>query len=183
MRNNIVSDCWRDNIYISSDNCVDVYENSSNYYSGDITFGCVDNWTNIVDVDPKLVDPSNNDYTLQSTSTMRDAGVWLTYTNGTGTGSKTLIVDDATYFIDGYGIVTGDTIQIEGDSTTAVVTDITGNTITIDTSLTWTDGKGVSLAYENTAPDIGAYQYPVPLPAEPAQATPSNNGAVWWWWN
>ena len=33
-------------------------------------------------------------------------------------------------------------------------------TLTIDAPLTWSDGDGVSLAYEGLAPDLGAYEHP-----------------------
>ena len=32
-------------------------------------------------------------------------------------------------------------------------------TITVDGSITWTQNQGISLAYEETAPDLGAYEY------------------------
>jgi hypothetical protein len=72
-------------------------------------------------------------------------------------------VEDASYFYDGFGIEgeTGDVIQLEGDTKTARVIDIdyVNNTLTLDQLLNWTDGQGVSLAYNGSAPDIGAYEY------------------------
>ena len=82
---------------------------------------------------------------------------------GAGSGT-TLTVADALYFVDGFGIPgeTGDTIQLQGDSSRAVIThvDYATNTLTLDSSLTWTDSQGVSLAYEGAAPDVGAYEMP-----------------------
>jgi hypothetical protein len=37
--------------------------------------------------------------------------------------------------------------------------DYVNNTLTLDQPLSWTDGQGVSLAYNGKAPDIGAYEY------------------------
>ena len=76
-----------------------------------------------------------------------------------------MVVDDAGYFCDGFGIVEGDYIQLEGQS---VVSRITGinygtNTITLETSLTWNDNQGVTLPYNGTAPDKGAHEYEEPL--------------------
>jgi hypothetical protein len=53
----------------------------------------------------------------------------------------------------------GDTIQLQGQSMTATITAISGNTITVATPLTWSAGQGLALAYAGTAPDVGAYEY------------------------
>ena len=62
---------------------------------------------------------------------------------------------------DGYGITGRRPIQLQGQTQQAhiVAVDYTANKITIDTSLTWTSGQGVGLAYSGTAPDIGAFEY------------------------
>ncbi len=88
---------------------------------------------------------------------MIDAGTFLTTTTSASSGTS-LPVADAKYFMDGWGIIDGDIIQLDGQRVTAEITGITGNTLTIDTSLTWSNGQGVSLAYEDDAPDLGAYE-------------------------
>jgi hypothetical protein len=118
---------------------------------------------------PKFVDinPSPNiaaigdfDFHLQSTSPAIDMGVFLTATTAAGAG-KVIPVADASYFIDGYGIVDGDVLQLQGQTKTAriVSIDYAANRITVDSSLTWTSNLGVGLAYSGSAPDIGAYEY------------------------
>ena len=105
--------------------------------------------------------PEDNDFTLQSDSPCIDAGSWLTtITSSTGNGTS-FVVDDAYYFTDGYGIITGDEIQLEGISSSVTITNVDygNNTITVDTSLSWTNGQGVGMAYQGSAPDIGAYEY------------------------
>jgi parallel beta-helix repeat protein len=118
-------------------------------------------WGNNTTSDPSFVNAAGKDFTLQTGSPCINTGAWLTHTNGAGSASQTLIVDDASYFCDGWTVTTGDTIQIEDDATTAVITAINygTNTITIDTPLTWVDGKGVALEYTGTAPDMGANNY------------------------
>lgn len=115
------------------------------------------------DANSQVGTPSMNaDFTLTSSSACISAAGWLTFTNGTGSSSKTLIVDDASPFWDTLGgITTGSVIQLQGQSTTATVTSInrSTNTLTIDTNLTWTDGIGVAYSYSGVAPDIGAYEY------------------------
>jgi hypothetical protein len=72
-------------------------------------------------------------------------------------------VNDARYFRDNYGItgVTGDRIQLAGQVETAAIVgiDYTANTLTLDRPLTWSANQGVSLAYQGTAPDVGAYEF------------------------
>jgi hypothetical protein len=100
------------------------------------------------------------DFHLLSTSPAIDAGVFLTTTTGSGTGTI-ISVADAAYFIDGFGIVEGDMIQLQGQSARAQIVsiDYSTNKITVDTQMSWASGLGMSLAYEGTAPDIGAYEF------------------------
>lgn len=110
--------------------------------------------------DPKLYDPRNGSFNLTSDSPAIDAGDWLTRTNGGNTGT-TITVDNANYFCDGYGLIDGDNIFI-GDDSNLEVTDVDydAETITVNRSITWSDGDAVSLsAYNGSAPDIGAYEF------------------------
>ena len=75
--------------------------------------------------------------------------------------------------MDGWGIVAGDKIQLGGQTATARITSInySTNALTLDTSLAWTSGQGVSLSYSGSAPDIGAFEFnsdtvpePIPIP-------------------
>jgi len=113
------------------------------------------------DGNPIFTNASNADFTLQSDSPCIDAGSWLTYTDGSGDASCILTVENARYFIDGFGVVEGDSIQLEGQTQTARIIGVDYNTniIALDTPLTWYSGQGVSLAYSGSAPDIGAYEY------------------------
>jgi hypothetical protein len=62
--------------------------------------------------------------------------------------------------MDGWGIIEGDLIQLEGETQKVRITyvDYDNNTITVDSNISWNQGQGVSLAYEGSAPDIGAYE-------------------------
>jgi hypothetical protein len=70
-------------------------------------------------------------------------------------------VDDARIFVDGFGIADGDLIQLEGQTQTARITSINYSTrvLTLDRSLTWTNGQGVSVPYSGSAPDMGAFEH------------------------
>jgi hypothetical protein len=107
---------------------------------------------------PNPADPNEYDFHLQPGSPLRSAGVYLTVTTSAGSGT-TISVADAAYFTDGYGIVPGDTIQLQGQTQSAHVArvDYAANTLTVDAPLSWSAGQGVSLAYSGTAPNIGAY--------------------------
>jgi len=138
---------------------------------GDQTF--VSNWDGDTQGDPQFVNasttppPDKTDSTLpnldlQSTSPCIDQGMYLTtITSATGSGTS-FVVDDAEYFTDGWGItgVDGDMIQVFGTTQRARITSVNYGTatITVDTSLTWTQNQGISLVYEGSAPDIGAYE-------------------------
>ncbi len=102
------------------------------------------------------------DFRLKSTSPLINAGAFLARTATSGSGTL-LPVDDAGYFRDNYGVagVSGDRVQLAGQSETAIIVgiDYTANTLTLDRVLTWSAKQGVSLAYQGTAPDIGAYEF------------------------
>lgn len=110
--------------------------------------------------DPKFTNPASGvrDFTLQSTSTAIDTGTFLTTAVGAGTASTALTVGDAGYFHDGYGLIQGDTIQV--GSALTVITGISGNTLTISPAISWVNGANVSLSYNGTAPDMGAFEAP-----------------------
>ncbi len=114
--------------------------------------------------DPLFADTLQKDFRLQAGSPMIDAGRFLARTVGSGTNSQTMVIDSAGYFMDGFGIdgVSGDTIQLEGQTQRAVITsiDYTTNSLTLDGPLSWTDGQQIGLPYEGTAPDIGAFEFP-----------------------
>ncbi len=108
-----------------------------------------------------FTDTANYDFTLREGSPMIDAGAFLTLTSGSGSGSTLMTVEDAGWFTDGFGIISGDTIQVEDQKSFAVITavDYAGNTLTLDRPLSWNSGKGVSLRYFGRAPDIGAFEF------------------------
>jgi len=113
-------------------------------------------------VNPGFVDEINKDFHLLESSPMIDAGNFLTKTTNPGTNSTTMEVEDAGWFMDGFGIVSGDTIQLEGQSVFAIIIsiDYTTNTLTLDRTLSWDTGLGISLKYDHVGPDIGAFEFP-----------------------
>jgi hypothetical protein len=129
--------------------------------------------------DPSFVSESSLDFHLTSSSACIDAGAWLTTTTSAGSGTS-IPVADAGYFIDGYGIVDGDIIQLQDQASTAMITGVNYDTniLTVNTSLTWSSGLGVALAYSGSAPDIGAFEYVSSSPSQPVPGDLDNDNDV-----
>lgn len=112
--------------------------------------------------DPLFGNYANDSFILQSGSPARNAGTYLTLSNGAASeASTTLIVDDAGFFTDGFSIVGGvaiaDIIQIgSNDTVTITAIDYDTNTITIASAQTWADNAEI---YWRGNSDIGAYPY------------------------
>lgn len=131
-------------------------------------------------VDGTLVDVDSSqsltvpDLELRSSSPAIDGGTHLTQTNGSGSNSKTLVVDNAFYFQDGtwgsalaghqpdwiaIGTV-GNTVQISS-------IDYDTNTITLSSGKTWADNASIwlykksdgKIVLHGTAPDYGAFEH------------------------
>jgi hypothetical protein len=115
-----------------------------------------------------FIDPSDGgawsqtqpDFHLSRISPVIGAGTWLaavTSSSGSGTSFN---VDNAGWFFAGLTaaghIVPGDSIQLQGQTNTATIQSISGNTITFSPALTWTTGQGVALPYSGSAPNVGA---------------------------
>lgn len=117
----------------------------------------------LVTSDPGFVNAAARDYHLNSGSAQIDAGSFLTQADGAGTSSTSLIVDDPYVFFPGHGIAgeQGDLIQFSGQTATARITAINyaTRTLTLATALTWSDNQGVSLPYNGSAPDRGAFEF------------------------
>jgi hypothetical protein len=101
------------------------------------------------------------DFRISSNSPCVDAGVFLTViTSPTGSGTS-FVVADSGFFQDGWGGITPDSLQLQGQSAVVSIVSINrvDNTITFKPALTWTNGQGVSLPYSGRAPDQGAVEW------------------------
>ncbi len=116
-------------------------------------------WQGNIAVSPGFVNEGSRDMHLAAGSPMIDAGTFLTVTTGAGSG-KNIPVEDAYFFTDGWGLIEGDEIQLEGQQNKAriIKIDYNSNILTVNQDLAWQKGQGVSLPYSGKAPDMGAYE-------------------------
>jgi hypothetical protein len=127
--------------------------------------------------DPGFVNLGANDFHLQTGSPCIDSGGFLART--TGAGSGTLIpVTDARAFCDGYGgWFSGDAIRVGAQTVNLLAVDYANRTLQVDRSLSWALNDGVSLPYNGSAPDRGAWESGVPLPSPMPTSTLSPTAA------
>ncbi|MFO1295041.1 MAG: right-handed parallel beta-helix repeat-containing protein [Rubrivivax sp.] len=115
----------------------------------------------IVTTAPPFVNETTRDLHLQPGSSLVDTGAFATTATAAGSGTS-LAVADASWFYDGYQIAgeLGDQVQLDGQAQAARVVAINyaTNTLTLDTSLSWSAGQGLHLAYSGGKPDPGAYE-------------------------
>ena len=106
-----------------------------------------------------FVDDAGGDYRPGAGSPAIDAGIDLTRTVDAGRGTE-VVVEDARYFCDGYGLIPGDRIVIGDNAPVRILdVDVAMRCLRVDRAVTWHKGDGVNLVYTGTAPDIGALEY------------------------
>ncbi len=110
--------------------------------------------------DPMFINPEMNNFHLTRHSPCIDKGDFLTMITQNGEGYS-IPVMDALYFCDGHNIISGDLIQLQGKTQTAIILEInhTENILQVDQFLSWSKGQGIGLVYQGMAPDIGAFEY------------------------
>jgi hypothetical protein len=143
------------------------------------TFGLMLTDRGSVYADPQFVNP-DSDFHLQTGSPALNAGTYLTTVASGDSGSGTsLIVNDAGFFQDGYGItgVNSDCIAVTTVTNDVCITAVNyqTNTLTLASSIPRSAGDPVWLSSDargrqvlfRTAPNIGAIFDPGPPPAPP----------------
>jgi hypothetical protein len=105
--------------------------------------------------------PTLPDFRLKTNSPCIDAGVFLTTITSPGGTGRTFQVADANFFMDGWKMINGDIIQLQGSSQRVMVTNVnySTRTLTVDSTLTWTQNQGISLPYYGSKPDMGAFEF------------------------
>jgi hypothetical protein len=143
--------------------------------------------------DPLLVDPANQDFTPDTGSPAINAGTSLTLTNGTGSSSTALIVDDSIFFYTtgspwntpGTRMV-DDTIYVAAATpftTTITAINYGTHTLTLASAQTWEDGVAVyhcpdAVCFSGSAPEIGADEYTVAAGGGSGTVTGGGSGTI-----
>lgn len=115
------------------------------------------------EANPLFTNPAagTRDFTLQTSPVLSpaiDTGTTLTTTT-TACSANSVPLTEAGFFHDGYGVVEGDTVQIGTVTRVLTGVDYTTNTITwAGAALTCPSGTPVSLPYNGSAPDMGAWE-------------------------
>jgi hypothetical protein len=164
--NNLIWDNWSNAVTdVGASTNVAIQRFSSNMFSTNTTL-----FVDTNDGGPSSATQPN--YALVNGSAAIDAGAWLTTITSASSTGNSFTVADPNYFFAGVTAasrtIPGDTIQLQGQFNTTTITGIAGNTITVTTPLTWTNGQGLALAYAGTAPDVGAFEYYAPALTAPA---------------
>lgn len=111
----------------------------------------------VTDIGVEFTDEDDRLYTLIYESSYIDAGEYLSLVVKGGYGTL-IMVEDASYFSDGNGVVKGDRIMLEGlgKVLNVVEVDYTIGKIIVDREVKFSEGQGVSLEYNGNLPDLGA---------------------------
>jgi hypothetical protein len=135
-------------------------------------------------VDPQFVNYTNNDFRLAAGSPAIGAGTYLTTVATTDSGSGiSMVVNDASFFQDGYGVmgVNADCISVTTVTNHVCITGVNyqTNTLTLASSITRSAGDPLWLYSDSTgrtvliggAPNIGATFGSTPVLAPPTSVT------------
>jgi hypothetical protein len=133
----------------------------------------------VINQDPLITDPANNDFSLQKGSPAIDKGGPLTNVAAADSGSGTsLIVDKAEFFQPGWGGANPDTIAVGSQKSVALISsiDYNSNTIVLTNPISRFEGDPVYLYRDSdgtriffgSAPDIGAVEFEIIGPAVPS---------------
>ena len=109
--------------------------------------------------DPLFTDSASFNFSLQPTSPLISKGEVLTRTTEAGSG-KVVMVMDSSYFSDGFGIGSGDSILIGSSQVKIMLINYIDHSILIDQAIRWEKNAAVSFPFAGTAPDMGASDLP-----------------------
>ena len=156
-RRNVV----RNNLFFDNRNGLVSYERPAEAQTIDSNWG---NDTDPLFLNPASMNPVNADdqpdLRVEPGSPARDQASWLTtVVDDSGRGNQ-FRVADSRYFMDGWGIIPGDLIQLEGQTEPATIIELDDSTqlITLDRDVTFAKHQGIALTYNGLAPDPGAFE-------------------------
>ena len=114
----------------------------------------------VVTSDIRFADYENDVLCLAENSRAIDAGRPLTVVASPAGNGTAFTVEEAGFFSDGHTLVLGDLIRVGADAVTRVVqVSHDTNTLTVSPPISWQRGDSVVLAYQDSRPDIGAFEF------------------------
>ena len=109
---------------------------------------------------PEFINPDDKIFHLKPESPAIDQGAFLTQTVVEGIDTVNVVVEDALFFCDGYGIIDADLVKIGPNPPVRITSvDYENNTLIVETPVSFSIGFPVSLPYYGDGPDIGAFEY------------------------
>jgi parallel beta-helix repeat protein len=108
---------------------------------------------------PLFVDSPAFNFSLQPTSPLIGKGEVLTRTTQAGSGNLVNLLDSS-YFSDGFGIGSGDSILIGSSQVNIISINYKDHSIQIDQGIRWDKNAAVSFPFAGAAPDMGASDLP-----------------------
>ena len=169
IKNNIFSEATSSyDAWINKANCglTSDYNDFYNTRNLSMYFGNDVNWTGYLsasgqevhstNLNPQFTNPASGDFSLNSNSSDIGSGNFLTQTSSAGSGTS-VSVKDARYFTAGMGMISGDNIRIGVNTVTITAVDYSNNVLTVDHSINWNSGDGVSYPYNGSSPNKGAF--------------------------
>jgi parallel beta-helix repeat protein len=104
---------------------------------------------------PLFVNSQTSNFALQPLSPLKGKGTVLAHTAGAGSG-RSVVVTDASYFCDGFGVGRGDLLTIGANLVVITSINYQTNTINIDREISWNKNEPVRFRNEANPPDMGA---------------------------
>jgi len=104
---------------------------------------------------PVFADIGNEDFRLAPFSPGAGQGVVLTQAVNNGRNSTSLLVEDAGYFFDGFGLVDGDRIRLGDVMATVAQVDYDANRIVLTSPASWDAGAPIGYAESGLQPSMG----------------------------
>jgi hypothetical protein len=124
--------------------------------------------------DIRFVNYAKDDLHLDKSSRAINAGKPMTVVASPAGSGTSFAVKEAGFFVDGFSIARGDMIKVGGHAPATISkVDYAANTITVSSPISWKQGDPVVLAYQDAAPDIGAYEYSTDYSYDVALRQPS----------
>jgi hypothetical protein len=109
-----------------------------------------------IEQNPGFINADSGDFRFKIDSLAVNTGAHLTRTTVNGKNTKEVLVEDALFFTDGFGIIPGDMVKVGSNRNVRITAvNFETNTISVSDPVTFNEGDYVDLWYLGSAPDMG----------------------------